>query len=65
VSNTSVLSYHEPKKHYRIVSRVELPLYMRGLFTFAEAYELSCEWNQDHSVRNMAWPEYIFPEEID
>ena len=44
---------------YRIVSRVDLPDRLKGTFNFAEAYRLSCEWNQKHAAEDLAEPEKV------
>ena len=46
---------------YRIASRALLPLEMHGSFGFPKAYDLCCQWNQEHCVRDMAWPEPAAP----
>lgn len=45
----------EPVK-YEIVSRAILPVRMKGLFTFAEAHQICCDWNIWHLGEDMAFP---------
>lgn len=40
---------------YRIFSRAELPLSMRAEYSFDQAYELVCLWNDGHEPEHMAW----------
>jgi hypothetical protein len=44
---------------YRIVSKVDLPVRMRGTFTYSEAYLMCCEWNYWHEASEAAMLEKV------
>jgi hypothetical protein len=44
---------------FRIFSRTDLPVRLKGLFDYEIAYALVCEWNRDHAAEDMAGIEPI------
>ena len=41
---------------WELTSRSVLPIRMKGLFTYSEAYKLACDWNCWHVGEDMAFP---------
>jgi len=48
-----------PEPRYRLISRADLPIRMKGVFTFSAALSLACDWNFSHEVEDMAFPEEV------
>jgi hypothetical protein len=42
---------------YRICCDVELPARMQGEIAYGQAFEMVCDWNDSHEVKQMAWLE--------
>jgi hypothetical protein len=55
------LSGEQTLNEYRIVSSYPhgLPFRFKGRFTYAEAYQMCCDWNSWHLAQDMAFPEKV------
>lgn len=49
---------------YQITSRAVLPVRMKGLHSYEDAYRMCCDWNSWHPPEDMAAPELFDPRAV-